>query len=124
MVTREINKKENIKMYSNVAVIMQPHYMTNCFRVSTNLQVNGGEFNYIIVTCSPTWNGMYRYPAKNTSNYKIWTNKKRPCYCVPVGDCTKFKELNEIQDETLLKEIREQQEYWKNKKKTPKNPAN
>lgn len=104
-------------MYHNVAVIMQPHYKTRCFRVSTNNQISRGEYNYIVVTSTTMWNGMYKYPSKNTAFYKIWSNKGRPCYCVPMDDCVKIKELDDITDGVLLEEIEKQQKKYETMKK-------
>ena len=100
-----------IKEYPNIAYIYQPHFMTNKFRVSVNNQ-RGKEFNYIVVTCSPEFNGVWKYPAENIIEYKIWMNRKTPCYCVPIEDCTFVQKLEEIKKDELKKAAISQQEAW------------
>ena len=94
--------------------IYQPHFKTNMFRVSVNEQ-QGEEWNFVVVTCSPGWNGVWKYPVKNTANYKIWMNGKLKCYCVPTSDCVKIKNLNELTEEKqkwVVDAIKKQQDKW------------
>lgn len=95
----------------NVALIFQPHFKTNCFRVAIDKQL-GDNYNYVIVTCCPTYNGVYKYPRKNAKDYEVWKNKSIECYCVPIKDCVMVQELTDIKNESLIKEIRRQQKKW------------
>lgn len=37
-----------------------------------------------------------------------------PCFCVPIEDCEKIKELNEIENPEMIKVIKKQQKAWYN----------
>lgn len=100
-----------IKDFNNISCIYQPHFMSNCFRVACNKQ-QGKDFNYIIVTCSPEFNGIWKYPASICKDLSIWLNGKRPCYCVPIEKCTKYKDLDSISNPNTLKEVAKMQARW------------
>ena len=95
---------------NNIAYIMQPHYLSNCFRVSCDKQL--GRNNYIIVTCSPSFNGVYTYDKSILKDCKLWSNKGRMCYEIPVNQCTLYKRLEELQNPEIIKEIKKQQSNW------------
>lgn len=97
----------------NVGFILQPHFNTQCFRVSKQSQ-QGKNNNYIVVTCSPKYNGVWKYSPENISKYKTWTNGNIQCICVPISDCIKVRELHEIVDPMMKKEIQTQQKKWYN----------
>lgn len=98
--------------FNNIAFIYQPHFLTLTFRVSTLSQM--GKKNFIIVTCSPTYNGVWTYDSNKQPSYNIYNNKGNKCYCVPIEDCTRIKTLDEIKDDSVLAIIEEQQRLWKN----------
>lgn len=98
---------------NNIAYIYQPHFMTNCFRVAVDDQ-QGDEYNYIIVTCSPKYNGVYKYPASNIKNYTLWNNKRLTCVCVPVDDCEKIGTLTDIKKPDSMNRVMKQQSNWFN----------
>jgi hypothetical protein len=97
----------------NIAYIYQPHFKSECFRVASKDQ-QGPENNYIVVTCSPQYNGIYKYPAKNIQDkhYDTWCNNKTLCICVPIKDCEKIKELPQITNEDIIRDVRKQQQDW------------
>ena len=99
----------------NVGFILQPHFNSQCFRVAKQNQ-QGKNNNYIIVTCSPKYNGVWSYPIKNISKYDVWQNGNLQCLCIPISDCIKVRELHEIVDPVIKKTIQEQQESWYNNK--------
>lgn len=95
----------------NIAYIYEPHFKTSMFRVATKEQ-QGSEFNYIVVTCSPSYNGVWKYKSSNKSNYDIWMNGKLPCFCVPISDCCKIKELTELTNSAIINRVKKQQSDW------------
>lgn len=95
----------------NMAFVYQPHFKTECFRVDSNKQ-QGSHVNYIVVTCSPKYNGIWKYPAENIKQYKHWQNGKLDCICVPIKDCKKLQPLNTIRTESIKKQVKNQQEKW------------
>lgn len=97
----------------NVAYIYQPHFKSKCFRVATKDQ-QGKKYNYIIVTCSPTYNGVWKYRVPRMLYFNIWKNGNIPCYCVPIADCEFVKPLNEITNTNILNKVIKQQKQWYN----------
>ena len=100
-------------MNNNIAYIYQPHFNTNCFRVALVNQ-QGKKYNYIIVTCSPEYNGVWKYNANNVLNYNVWSNNKKECYCVPIRDCRRIKLLNELTNIEVINKVKSQQKKWYN----------
>ena len=96
---------------TNTAYIYQPHFNTECFRVASNSQ-QGTVNNYIIVTCSPMYNGVWKYSANKALNYSHWKNGNIDCLCVPIVDCVKIKNLNQIINQTVINKIIQQQQNW------------
>lgn len=96
---------------NNVSYIYQPHFKSNCFRVAINDQ-QGINNNYIVVTCSPHYNGVWRYPADNVSKYDVWYNGKVACYCVPIKDCTLMMTLDKLVNPDDIKKVKRQQKKW------------
>lgn len=110
-----------MKKYNNIAIIWQPHFLTDCFRVDIKKQ-QGKEKNYIIVCCSPSNNGVWVY--KNTNKqYDLVRNKSLICRCVPTSDCEYMGGFEIITDKDLLKEVKKEQNKWfkaqKDRKKKP-----
>ena len=96
---------------NNMGFILQPHFNTHCFRVAVNDQ-QGTEYNYITVTCSPKYNGIWKYPASNVKMYKHWKNKSIECLCVPITDCTFLQTLDSIKTESIRNKVKAQQQKW------------
>lgn len=96
--------------YNNIAIIWQPHYMSDCFRV--NVKKQRGYENYIIVCCSPSFNGLWKYEVEEGSEYDEVKNKSITCRCVPVSDCIYIGGFEKIKDKDLLKEIKNEQKKW------------
>lgn len=97
----------------DISFIYQPHFKTEKFRVACKEQ-QGKLNNYVVVTCSPLYNGVYQYPADNLSKYQLWWNNKTPCYCVPIKDCTLIKRLQDLKNPEIVNKIRAQQKHWLN----------
>lgn len=102
-----------VNRLGNIAYIYQPHFNSKCFRVATKDQ-QGNNYNYIVVTCSPTYNGIWKYPATKTSSFDIWKNGSVPCYCVPIDNCEFVKPLDKIADKNILNKVIKQQKQWYN----------
>lgn len=99
---------------NNIAYIYQPHFKTSKFRVACKEQLSN-EVNYIIVTCSPTYNGVWKWDASKKDKVETWMNGKLSCYCVPITMCTRVKSLEELKNPNVIKIVQEQQRQWKNK---------
>lgn len=102
---------KTIANYKNICMIYTPHYMSQCFRVACDKQ-RGADNNYIIVTCAPQHNGVYQYPASVTKNAEIWMNGKKQCYCIPISECTKIKDLDELSNPDTISRVKKQQTKW------------
>ena len=98
---------------SNIAYIYQPHFNSNCFRVAISKQ-QGTTTNYIVVTCSPNYNGVWKYSSSNLYDYPSWNNGNVVCKCVPISDCEFVKHLNQLKNEDILKQVKKQQLTWFN----------
>lgn len=96
---------------NNTSYIYQPHFKTKCFRVACTEQT-GPEYNFIVVTCSPQYNGVWFYPSYKRFNYEVWHNKTCPCYCVPIKDCTFIKSLNNLTNPNVIKMVKKMQTKW------------
>jgi len=75
-----------------------------------------GVWNYIVVTCSPQFNGVYRWNHMDKSKCKAWMNGKLPCYYVPIDICT-FKRFDELDmdlpvNQKIIEEVKKQQAKW------------
>lgn len=98
-------------MARNIAYIFQPHFKTMMLRPSCGEQ-QGTDANYVVVTCSPTYNGVWRWDASKKCDYSTWSNNGRLCYCVPLTDCVKVKELSEVTNPDVLRNVRRTQDAW------------
>lgn len=94
-----------------MAFIYQPHFQSKCFRVAINDQ-QGTKHNYITVTCSPQYNGIWKYPACNILQYPHWKNGNVECVCVPIKDCVMLQPLNTIQNMDIRHKVQKQQNQW------------
>lgn len=95
----------------NVAYIYQPHFKTSMFRVAVNKQ-QSKETNYIVVTCSPQYNGLWKYNGDLHESCSRWINGKTTCYEIPISKCTFVKSLDEIVQPQHRKEVIKQQQSW------------
>lgn len=96
--------------FNNVVFIMQPHYNSSKFRVDASHQL--GEENYICVTCSPSYNGVWKYNRDVLKDCEYWYNNGLKCWCVPISKCTFVKRLEEINNENTIKIVKKQQSNW------------
>ena len=72
--------------------------------------------NFIVVTCTPSMNGVYCWKKAEDKQYKTWMNGKKPCYYIPIDDCV-FKRFDELDmtkpiNQWLIEEVKKQQEKW------------
>ena len=95
----------------NVAYIYQPHFKTSMFRVAINKQ-QSEDTNYIVVTCSPQYNGVWKYDGSLHKTCGRWANGKTTCYEIPISKCVFVKSLDEIQQVERRKEVIRQQKEW------------
>ena len=96
---------------NNVAYIYQPHFKTSMFRVATNKQ-QSKDTNYIVVTCSPQYNGVWKYSGDVHKTCGKWINGKTTCYEIPISSCTFVKSLNEIIPIDKRRMVINQQKEW------------
>ena len=104
------NKK---KEYNNISFTYQPNFNTRTLRPLVSEQ-KGNKWNFVVVTCSETYNGVYKYPASKTKEFDTWGSGRNKRYIVPISDCEKIKELNQITNKETLTIIKEQQSLWLN----------
>lgn len=96
-----------------IAYIYQPHFKTSMFRVAMNKQQSKDE-NYIVVTCSPQYNGLWKYAGTIRDTCGRWMNGKIGCYEIPISSCTRMKMLDDIEKPKIRKEVVKQQKTWLN----------
>ena len=101
----------NRRFKMNTCYIYQPHFNTNCFRVAKREQ-QGREDNYVVVCCSPKFNGVYRWNPLNAEKYSSWKNGSLDCYCVPVKDCIYIKSLENLTNPDVIKHVKKLQKKW------------
>lgn len=96
--------------YSDVAFVWEVHHLTNKVRVGVSNQ-QGVKDNFVVICCTPSMNGLYKWDARNKSNYSMITNNRKTCYCVPIED---LKFINKLEDmpESLKKIAKSMQEDW------------
>ena len=104
-----------------IAIIWTPHFKTQCFRVACDRQMSA-EKNYIVVCCSPTYNGIYSWDAKKKKDYEVWPNNGRDCYCVPIEDCHFEGDLDLITNKDFYNEVRKAQMKYLKTVKREKEP--
>lgn len=97
--------------YKDLAIVFEPHFMTRKVRASVDNQ-QGKEWNFVLITCSPSNNGLYKYPASLCKDYSIWSNRGRECYEIPMRDLEMVKELGDIKRPDLIEEIKKSQKEW------------
>ena len=76
---------------------------------------HGRNYNYIVVTCSPKFNGVYRYDSHLTANFKPWLNGELKIYYVPISICTYVSTLEDTTG-NCRDAIKKQQMKWINGK--------
>lgn len=96
---------------SNIAYIYQPHFNTQKARVSIANQ-RGDDYNFVVITCSPMFNGVYRYPISKIPSFGRIYNGKLPCYEVPISDLDFVCSLENIKGEERKSAVVEQQTKW------------
>lgn len=100
----------------NIAYIMEPHFNTESFRVAVKNQQNE-KTNYIVVCCSPAYNGVWSWD-RETTKVNLITNNKLPCFVVPIESCTFLKNLDEINNPMIKEQIvKVQKKYIKSYRK-------
>ena len=114
--------RTNYNIYNNVAFIYAPKgknpytgVWDNSYFVPAEICSRGepGSNNYIVVTCTPSLNGMWAYPAELAKNYDKWANGKLTCLYVPVAVCKKVATLEQC-PEVIKNLAKKQQEEWFN----------
>lgn len=106
-----------MQQYSNVAYVWQPKWLDSqgnsyvCFTPAVRNQ-HGVEWNYIIITNSPSYNGIWKWPAEDKNKVNIWRNGRLECYYVPQHLCEPVKKLEDITNWEVRKKIAEQQQKW------------
>lgn len=106
--------------YKDVAFVWEVHHLTNKVRVGVSNQ-QGIDENFVVICCTPSMNGLYKWDAKNKSNYSLVTNNRKSCYCVPVDDLKFISRLNDMPVD-LINIAKGMQEDWfkfNNKAKKP-----
>lgn len=72
----------------------------------------GQEWNYIVVCCSPSYNGLWKWPSKEAKHLMKWNNHGTMCYYVPVDICEFVKPIEDIQMLDVKKKAIETQRNW------------
>jgi hypothetical protein len=85
--------------------------MTEMFRVAVNKQQCDID-NFIVVTCSPQYNGVWKYDGSLHRSCGVWPNGKTLCYEIPIKSCTFVKSLDEMTDKVKRKMVADQQWEW------------
>ena len=94
-----------------IAYIYQPHYKTQVFRVAVNKQQHP-DTNFIVVTCSEQYNGVWKYDSKLHETCSRWVNNNTTCYEIPISECTFVRSLNELRNSEVIDKVIEQQTKW------------
>lgn len=97
--------------YDNLAIIWQPKFTTDEFIVDRKKQ-KGKNYNYILVCCAPSYNGLWKYKVDPNKNYGTFINKSVICTCIPVEDCEKVHDLEYFKGTELEGAIRSEQNRW------------
>lgn len=97
----------------NTCYIYQPHYNSNCLRVAKKEQ-QGKPYNYVVVCCSPSSNGVYRWESIKAEKFSSWKNGSLDCYCVPLEECTYIKSLENLENPEVIKSVKKLQKKWFN----------
>jgi hypothetical protein len=97
--------------YNNIAIIWQPKFITDEFIVDKR-KLSGDEVNYIIVCCSPSYNGVWKFVRNKYKQYETYTNKSVICECIPIEECIFLGGLEGIKNKTIIKEIRNEQKKF------------
>jgi len=117
----EINVLEGKVVTNNLAFIYRPkekNPFTGNFDyeylVPSVISQQGKYWNYIVVTCYPSGNGVYAWKASDKKKYNTWMNGKMPCYYIPRSDCIykPFDEVPEEMMELIRPSIIKQQTKW------------
>ena len=106
---------------SNIAYIFRPKeknpYTGNWdyeYLVPAVSKQKGKKWNYVVVACSPQYNGVYAWDA--SKKYDTWQNGRMLCYYVPISEC-QFRTFDEISPELrkiIKPEVIKLQEKWLN----------
>ena len=72
----------------------------------------GKNVNYVVVCCSPEYNGVWKWHPERKSQYSIWNNNGQRCYCVPVSECEFVQTLESIKTPEIIKEIKKNQKAF------------
>lgn len=92
----------------------------NYFVPAVDRQI-GSPVNYIVVTCCPQYNGIWKWyldkekPLKE--QWPIWSNKGKDIYYIPVEKCEFIKPLADINPDAvpyLIDAIKAEQKEWVN----------
>lgn len=115
-------------MYTNVAYTWQPKFVSpfgdkEVYLVPRVNDQKGDDYNYIVVCCSPSYNGLYKWPSKEAKNLKKFNNHGKWCYYVPFKICEFVKPLSEVQTKSNQEKIEQVQEAWYNYTKPKKLPS-
>lgn len=95
----------------NVAYVWEPHNLTGTVRAACYLQREA--VNYIIICCSPSRNGVWRWKLPENGEFPtVIMNGKLPCYVVNFSDMEFVQPLDSIKNPAMRKRIRKEQEDW------------
>ena len=112
----------------NVAYTWTPKFVSpfgdkKVYLVPSVRDQQGVDWNYIFVTCSPTYNGVYKYPAQNVKKYTKWKNGKLDCLYVPLDDCTRIQLLDELTVPAVIDKVAKTQDAWLKRAQPKKLPS-
>lgn len=56
----------------------------------------GRTWNYLVICCDKQYNGIWKWKPEIIPHLRVWTNNKKPCYVLPIEECTFIKPLEEL----------------------------
>lgn len=112
---------------NNISYIWVPKWVSpfgddEVYLVPGVKEQQGKNINYIIVCCSPSYNGVYKCNTEYYKDFATWKNNKKNCYYVPLSKCEFVKTLNDISNSEVIKQIKKVQQAWKSYNKPKKIP--
>lgn len=108
----KLNERRNNVAYTWTPKWVSPFGDKKVYFVPRIENQKGKEWNYIVICCSPSYNGLWKWPAKEAKNLRKWNNNGRMCYYVPLDICEFVKPISEIQMTDVKQEALKTQENW------------
>lgn len=113
--------------FKNIAVTYQPKFVSpfgdsEVYAVPAVNKQRGSSTNWVVISCSPSYNGVYTWEYDANDIPKVWKNKNLSIYYIPINKMEYVASLEEMQNRTsegakyMTKEVIKQQTAWINGK--------